>query len=339
MDNKIYNDDCFNVMNDETKIKNKSVDLVLVDLPYGQIKQGWDTCINLVDMWASLMRVCTDNCQFIFYCNTKFGHELIKSKESWFRYDLVWAKQHSTGWLCAKKKPMTNHEMVYIFNHSNQNDAHNNPEGRAYFRKVLQFINEPTKNLIHKKLGHYGATHCLTPDGLQFSAPTEETYNDLILHYHIDQMDGFLPLAGVGKNNITRPGHPTFNVVKRVGTFDNYKTGGTGIRDKIYGKPHVATECKDGSRYSRSCEIYPSDKEKYHPTQKPQSMLRYLVETYSNKGDLVLDFTCGSGSTLVAARDLGRNYIGVEKEEEYFKIATTRLQQKTSGLKESEGGV
>lgn len=323
MVNALYNDDCFNVFYDGDKIKPKSVDLVMVDLPYGQIKQGWDCKIDLALMWATMDRVCKDNCQYLFFCNTRFGYELIKSREAWFRYDLVYQKPNSVGWLCAKKKPMTNHEMIYVFNKSSSNDANNNQLGREYYRKMLKFINAPTKKVIHQKLGHGGAVHCLTPDGLQFSKPTEKTYNDLIEHFNIDKMDGFIAYADLSDNELLEA-RPTFNVVKKLG-FKNYATQPDEKCDKLYGKPKVMNCVTDGSRYQRSCEIYTADKGKYHPTQKPQTLCEYLVKTYSNEGDLVMDFTMGSGSTIVACKTTGRNYIGIEKEKEYFDIACERV--------------
>ena len=62
-----------------------------------------------------------------------------------------------------------------------------------------------------------------------------------------------------------------------------------------------------------------------HPTQKPLDLLEYIVETYTSKGDTVLDFTMGSGTTMVACKNLNRNGIGIEKEEKYFKIAQDRI--------------
>ena len=71
---------------------------------------------------------------------------------------------------------------------------------------------------------------------------------------------------------------------------------------------------------------YPYDKNKFHPTQKPVALLEYLIKTYTNEGDLVLDFTCGSGSTGVACLNTNRNFIGIELDEKYFKIAKERME-------------
>ena len=323
MINGLYNGDCFDILYDESKIKPSSINLVMVDLPYGQINQEWDSPIDLGLMWSILERVCTDSCQYLFFCNTRFGYELIKSRLQWFRYDLVFNKPNAVGWLSAKKKPMCNHEMVYIFNKGSSNDANNNRKGRDYFSDVLSFINEPSKKAIHDKLGHYGSSHCLTPEGLQFSNPSEKTYNDLIKHYNIDKMKGFVPFEELSDNGLLEA-RATFNVVRKGG-FSNYKGGDSEKIDPLYGKPKLTTACKDGTRGQKTSEVYKADKKKYHPTQKPQSICEYLVKAYSNEGDLVLDFTMGSGSTMVACQALGRNYIGIEKEKEYFDIAVERL--------------
>ena len=70
----------------------------------------------------------------------------------------------------------------------------------------------------------------------------------------------------------------------------------------------------------------------FHPTQKSVALLEYLIRTYSNEGDTILDNTMGSGSTGVAAKRLNRNFIGIELNEEYFKIAVKRIQQTTQQL-------
>ena len=94
MENKIYNNDCFNIFD---KIENKVIDLVLVDLPYGQTSCDWDICIDLKEMWKSLKRICKDKCQFVFFTTTRFGYKLIESNPKWFRYDLVWEKYIAVG--------------------------------------------------------------------------------------------------------------------------------------------------------------------------------------------------------------------------------------------------
>lgn len=84
------------------------------------------------------------------------------------------------------------------------------------------------------------------------------------------------------------------------------------------------------NRFPRSIQKFGFDKEKFHPTQKPVKLLEYLIKTYSNEGDLILDNCMGSGSTGVACMNTGRNFIGIEKEESYFKIAQERIAEAQS---------
>ena len=143
--NKLYNDDCFNVF---PSIPNKSVDLVLVDLPYGQTACKWDVEIDLKLMWENLKRICKDNCQYVFFTTVRFGNKLINSNQSWFRYDLVWEKSNSVGFLCANKMPLRSHEMIYIFNQPKKPklefDRTYNPQkkpGKPYNRKANKIKN------------------------------------------------------------------------------------------------------------------------------------------------------------------------------------------------------
>jgi site-specific DNA-methyltransferase (adenine-specific) len=71
-------------------------------------------------------------------------------------------------------------------------------------------------------------------------------------------------------------------------------------------------------------------KGKQHPTQKPVPLLEYLIKTYTNENDIVLDFTMGSGSTGVAAKNLNREFIGIEKDDKYFNIAKERINNETN---------
>jgi site-specific DNA-methyltransferase (adenine-specific) len=85
--------------------------------------------------------------------------------------------------------------------------------------------------------------------------------------------------------------------------------------------------------YPRQVLDFPnSNKGNVHPTQKPVPLMEYLIKTYTNEGETVLDFSCGSGSTGVAAVNLGRSFIGIELDEEYFKVASDRVGGATKTL-------
>ncbi len=109
---KLINGDCIEEL---PKLDANSVDLVLVDLPYGQTAAEWDVKIDLDAMWKELKRVGKDNTAYIFFTTTKFGNDLINSNPKLFKYDLVWQKSNIVGFLNANRMPMREHEMIYIF--------------------------------------------------------------------------------------------------------------------------------------------------------------------------------------------------------------------------------
>jgi site-specific DNA-methyltransferase (adenine-specific) len=108
----IYNGDCFEEMK---KIKNKCIKLVLLDLPYGQTACEWDTCIDLQKMWDEFDRICDDRCQYLFFCTTKFGINILNSRPKWFKTDYVFEKVHGLGFLNCNRAVLRKHEMIYHF--------------------------------------------------------------------------------------------------------------------------------------------------------------------------------------------------------------------------------
>ena len=119
----------------------------------------------------------------------------------------------------------------------------------------------------------------------------------------------------------------TYNPIMGVGKPYKSKSGGN---TKVYekgGLKSIVTDNK-GTRYPHSIISIKGDLKKemgLHPTQKPVELLEYLIKTYTNEGETVLDNTMGSGTTMLACKNLNRNGIGIEKEEKYFKIAQERI--------------
>jgi len=111
---QIYNNDCLEEMKN---IKDNSIDLIFCDLPYGQTSCKWDSKIDLNLFWIEVMRIKKLNTPIFFTTTVKFGTDLILSapKKCYFRYDIVWVKSASAGFLSAKKMPMRKHEMIYVF--------------------------------------------------------------------------------------------------------------------------------------------------------------------------------------------------------------------------------
>jgi site-specific DNA-methyltransferase (adenine-specific) len=120
-------------------LQDKSISCFVCDLPYGQLRPErdykkepagaysaranfgtghceWDVKIDLTEFWTQVKRLAKDDhTPVLMFCNTKFGYDLIKSNESWFRYDIVWAKTNAVSFLLANKMPMKAHEMIYVF--------------------------------------------------------------------------------------------------------------------------------------------------------------------------------------------------------------------------------
>lgn len=120
---------------------------------------------------------------------------------------------------------------------------------------------------------------------------------------------------------------PTYNPQKTHGHKPVNKYKKHSSDGSNYGKTIIGTEGGGQTdRYPVDVLHFPQDPERYHPTQKPAALFRYLIETYTEIGDTVLDNCIGSGTTAEAALSCGRNFIGIEKEIEYVEVARKRLQ-------------
>lgn len=123
---------------------------------------------------------------------------------------------------------------------------------------------------------------------------------------------------------------PTYNPIKtqnhprKVSTAHHKRNTSTG---EIYAKCDNFSDYDSTERYPRSVQVFASDKQKLnlHSTQKPLALCEYLIKTYTNEGDLVLDNVCGSGTSLLASKNLNRNFIGIEKEEKFYNISIQRI--------------
>lgn len=119
---------------------------------------------------------------------------------------------------------------------------------------------------------------------------------------------------------------PTYNPQMRTG-FKPYKAkqGHVGSNYGAVREENVSES--DGDRYPVTVLDFPRDKNKVHPTQKPVALMEYLIRTYSNPGDTVLDNCMGSGTTGVACANTGRKFIGIERDDKYFEIARQRVEE------------
>lgn len=268
--NRVIQGDCLEVMKD---IPDKSIDMILCDLPYGTTQNKWDSVIDLVLLWEQYERIIKDNGAIALTAQGLFTAKIILSNEKLFKYKIVWIKSKSTNFLNVKKQPLRKHEDICIF-YKKQPSYH--PEmtnGEAYDKGIR-------KDQFTGSYGDFKPKHVKSSGG---------RYPNDIVFYEEQSIDDFI--------------------------------------------------------YVKTAE---SEGPVLHPTQKPIELGRYLIKTYTNPGDIVLDNACGSGSFLLSAILENRQFIGIEKNEDvllhkvkpvdYIKICNDRILE-TLKKKEIEGTV
>lgn len=241
--NKIFNEDCLTGMN---KIPNKSIDMILCDLPYGTTKNSWDKVIDLKKLWVQYNRIIKDNGAIVLFAQSPFDKILACSNLKMFRYEWIWEKTHTTGFLNASKCPLKSHENILVF---------------------------------YKKL---------------------PTYN---------------PIMTKGHRKVSRAAHKT-----------------NCMQSSNYGKQMHTKDYDSDERFPTTILRFKADKQtnNLHPTQKPIELLRYLIKTYTNENEVVLDNCMGSGSTAVACYLENINFIGFDNgtcektKKPFAEISTNR---------------
>lgn len=237
---KLYKGDCLIEMQN---IPDNSIDAIIADPPYGTTACKWDSVIPFDLMWEQLNRIIKPNGAIVLFGSEPFSSALRMSNIKNYKYDWVWLKSRSTGFLASKKKPMKCQENISVF-----------------------YEKQPTYNYECKKL------------------------EKPISSYRKNGKGGSL----LGKTNQM---------------IDKFQTE-TGFPIQVLS---FANEHNVGKTV--------------HPTQKPVALMEYLIKTYTNENEIVLDFTMGSGSTMVACQNTNRNGIGIEMDEKYFNIATKRINE------------
>ncbi len=306
------------------KIESGSVDLILTDLPYGNMngagldgwgnnKTGWDFAIEPKKVYEIANRILRKNGKMVLFSQEPYTSKMINEviANIPLNYRMIWEKDHFANSLIAKKAPVSYFEDILIF--SKNYDFEGLHPLRLYFKSVMDFIGLNLKQ-INTKLGHRRAEHTfyVTPKqavikevgqkadhvtrigSSQFGICTEKTYNELIEVFGINKMESFKTYGEL--KNIDNKYDSTFNLW-------------------------------EGNKYKSNILKYKKDYSGHHPTQKPILLLEDLIKTFSNEGNLVVDLTMGSGSTGVACKNTNRSFVGIEKDENYFKIAQERIKK------------
>ena len=297
------------------KIESGSVDLILTDLPFGTVKSlgtskvaqsknynipYWDDKLPTLKIYDIANRILRKNGKMILFAQQPFTTELINMQIANLphSYNMYWDKIHFGNCLSANKAPVSYIEDVLIFSKTYDTDL-NHPVYN-YADLVIEYINKPKKQ-IFEEMGHQGAFHFLLgKNSFQVHLCTEKTYKQMIEMYGINKMNGFVE----------------YDILKKQ-------------ENEFYKQTQSIFNLWEGNKYKGNILKYKKDYNGYHPTQKPILLLEDLIKTFSNEGDLVCDLTMGSGSTGVACKNTNRSFIGIEKDEAYFKIAEQRINART----------
>lgn len=240
-------------------IPDKSVDMILCDLPYGTTQNKWDIIIPLDLLWEQYNRIAKDNAAIVLFCNQPFTSLLITSNLKNYKYNLIWRKNLKTGNLNARRMPMGAYEELAVFY---KRPPTYNPQ------RIPRTFQQPSGNKFNSKTTNYGKQR--------------EEYIDR-------QSDWLMP------DNV-------------IDYEDAYSLDALELNGEM-----LYIKCVHNSTG------------KLHPTQKPVELLEWLIKTYTNESETVLDNCMGSGSTGVACVNTNRHFIGMELNEEYFEIAKERI--------------
>ena len=337
----LLNGDCLEEL---INIDDKSVDLIFCDLPYGQTSCKWDCPIDLDKLWIEIMRIKKLNTPIIMTCTTKFGVNLIQSapKKCPFRYDLVWCKSSSAGFLSAKKMPLRKHELIYFF-------YEKLPfyDLSSHKHKFLEEKNNKEKTQISKPMdkdlygaskgGTIGAVHGANydpplPDSL---VKTDKNIGTIIKDTKLgtntyDTEKRKKPIKRLSNDVVYDPPLPHSLI----------KEGGSDGSDDVY---QAKNRFKNGKLTKNPRHLQKGDDPIYdpplpnslleikstrgkHSTEKPVSLMSWILKYYSKEGDTILDPTMGSGSMGVACKEMNRNFIGIEKDPEIYEVAVNRIE-------------
>ncbi len=331
---ELYNEDCFEAFK---KIKDGTIDMFLLDLPYGQTACKWDSIIDLKEMWVQIKRTMKKEAVVVFFCTTKFGYKLIQSNEKWFRYDLVWKKSRKVGFLSANKMPLRQHEMMYVF--KDKGGTYNPQKTQGHKTRVRSHNKNANCDIVYGKdvkITPADTTEERHPTSIVEAEPSHEmmyvfkekggTYNPQKVEgksYVRVEKEEKIDVYGVRKpcdrvNKGER--HPTSIVeAKDLGEIQG------GYYRGENGKPFKRMANDPTSSHPTTIVEFKNPSKTIHKTQKPVDLCEWLIKSYSNEEDTIMDFCMGSGTTGVACKNTNRKFIGVEKDKDIFEIASKRI--------------
>jgi site-specific DNA-methyltransferase (adenine-specific) len=265
----------------------------------------WDDVIATNKIMEVANRILRKIGKMILFAQQPFTTELISKTipNIPHSYNMIWEKNDFANALLCKKAPVNYYEDILIF--SKNYDQEGLHPLREYFKNVMDFIGLNLKQ-INNKLGHRRAEHTFYVNSTQYGLCTEKTYLELINVFGIDKVNEFKEFAEL----------------KKIDT--EYRTDLLKQMNEQYPSTFNLWE---GNKYKSNILKYKKDYTGHHPTQKPVLLLEDLIKTFSNKGNLIVDLTMGSCSAGVACKNTNRSFIGIEKDDKYFEIAKTRINE------------
>lgn len=222
------------------------VDMILCDLPYGHTANAWDRDISLPPLWKAYEKLARPDTAIVLTAVQPFAGRLVYSNLPAFKYEWIWVKNKSSGFLNAKNRPLRNHENILVFSY-----------GKPPYNPIM--------------LDGYSPIHGARHASMSSCYRKEKQHN----------------------RSVTEPGRTI-----------RYPTSTL----------HFAVVNNDSA-------------ERIHPTQKPVALFQYLIETYTEKGDIVLDNCIGSGTAARAAIRAGRHFVGIDVSAEYCEGARKQIEQ------------
>jgi len=317
---KLYKGDC---LVESDKIESGSVDLILTDLPYGTVKgmggdmekykhlsnADWDNVIDTNKIMQIANRILRKNGKMVLTANQPFTTELISKATPNLPhcYNMYWDKMHFANCLVANKAPVSYIEDVLVFSKRNpKNDIDSENKIRDYF------LNERLKTKLSYKQINEGCFNSASNGGGMAS--------NILTSY---------------KKGWTFPTKKKYEALQKIGIclkpYEELKKESDLLREIYINKESLKYPSTfnlwEGNKYKSNILKYKKDYDGHHPTQKPVLLLEDLIKTFSNENDLVVDLTMGSGSTGIACKNTNRNFIGIEKDPNYFNIAEQRIKE------------
>lgn len=301
---ELYKGDC---LIESDKIESGIVDLILTDLPYGNMNtdggrklgiNGWDLAIEPKKVYDIANRILRKNGKMILFSQEPYTTKLINETISnvSFNYRATWEKDNFAVALGANVNMVSFTEDILIFTKTVEDKSEHPLQDYFYDEFIKSGIS--VKEYCNE-LGTKHASHFFTK-GMQFRTPNEKYLKQL------QDLTGFFNIT-IEEVKQKQKEFLEYNRTKFASTFNLW----------------------EGNKYKSNILKYKKDYDGHHPTQKPILLLEDLIKTFSNENDLVVDLTMGSGSTGVACKNTNRNFIGIEKDDNYFKIATERINKQT----------